>query len=109
MADRCWKRLVALSILVSIVADCTRSTPPPPISASRLASTPIYWPTKGWRMSLPEQQGMDSEQLAKMVDYIRRNNINIHSILVIRNGYIVTEVYFDPFQPAINHEIYSAT
>jgi hypothetical protein len=34
--------------------------------------TPDYWPTKGWRSSTPERQGLDSEKLAEALDFARR-------------------------------------
>jgi CubicO group peptidase (beta-lactamase class C family) len=84
-----------------------------PLSSPTLVSTPPlsspYWPTEGWRSSTPEQQGLDSEVLAEMIEYIRDEALPIHSVLVIRNGYIVTEAYFYPFQPDFKHRIYSCT
>jgi len=32
-----------------------------------------YWPTKGWQTSAPEEQGVDSELLAKARDFIIEN------------------------------------
>ena len=45
-----------------------------------------YWPTHGWRSSSPEAQGMDSEALAQAFEYVRQNQIPIHSLLIVRNG-----------------------
>ena len=83
------------------------STPTPLPISTPAPST--YWPTAGWKTSLPEQQGMDSEQLAKMFDEIKQKNANIHSILIVRHGYIVAEAYFHPFQAEIPHEMFSVT
>ncbi|HII80645.1 MAG TPA: beta-lactamase family protein, partial [Methanosarcina sp.] len=68
-----------------------------------------YWPTGGWRTSTPEQQGMDSEKLAELLDYVQENDINIHSLLVIRNGYVVTDAYFYPFSNGSVHDVASVT
>ena len=38
---------------------------------------------------------MDSQKLAEMVATIKERNMNVHSLLVIRNGYLVSETYFD--------------
>ena len=35
---------------------------------SQDAKEPI-WPTKQWQTSLPEEQGMDSKELAELVDF----------------------------------------
>lgn len=73
------------------------------------ASKPDYWPTQAWRTSTPEEQGMDSEQLVKMIDYIRSNDLNVHSITIVRHGYIVLDAYFWPFTPLTKHDIASCT
>ena len=44
--------------------------------------TSPFWPTYGWRTSTPEKQGMDSEQLVKIFDFVEENKVNIHSLLV---------------------------
>jgi len=108
------KPLLALAILalVSCIASPATTPMPSPSSTPSLSSTPApapYWPTEGWKTSSPEQQGMDSEQLAKMFDAIQQSNANIHSLLVIRHGYIVAEAYFHPYQTEIPHEQMSVT
>ena len=70
---------------------------------------PTYWPTEGWRTSTPEQQGVDSERLAKAFDFIKEQDLNIHSLLVIRNGYIVADAYFHPFARGSRHDVASVT
>jgi len=50
-----------------------------------------YWPTKNWRASSPEKQGMDSETLAGVFDLVENFKIKINSLLVVRNGYVVLE------------------
>ena len=67
------------------------ATPPPTPTA--------YWPADGWRASTPEQQGMDSEKLVKMLQFVVDRRYDLHSLLVIRNGYAVMETYFPPFEP----------
>jgi CubicO group peptidase (beta-lactamase class C family) len=68
-----------------------------------------YWPTEDWRTSTPEEQGMDSQVLTQMQDAIRQNHLMLHSLLVIRNGYLVSETYYQSYQPNMWHEIYSCT
>jgi CubicO group peptidase (beta-lactamase class C family) len=52
---------------------------------------------------------MDPELLAQMLQAIEDRELNIHSVLVIRNGYIVTEAYFPPYQQDSKHELWSVT
>jgi CubicO group peptidase (beta-lactamase class C family) len=54
---------------------------------------PDYWPTKGWRTASPESQGMDSNLLENMLNMILKKDLNIDSLLVVRNGYIVLDAY----------------
>jgi CubicO group peptidase (beta-lactamase class C family) len=69
-----------------------------------------YFPTDNWRTSLPEQQGMDSAALANMVNSIAESGTSdIHSMLVIRNGYVVTDAYFYPFASGEPHDLASVT
>ena len=58
---------------------------------------PSYWPTKAWKTGSPESQGVDSEILGKMLDMIWEKEIGIHSVLVIRNCYMVLEAYSYPY------------
>lgn len=78
-----------------------------PIRAQESSS---YWPTKAWRTSSPEQQGMDSELLTNAVHFLlEQDQYDIHSLLVIRSGYIVTDVSFYPFQAGELHDLASVT
>jgi CubicO group peptidase (beta-lactamase class C family) len=52
---------------------------------------------------------MDSELLAKMFEHIDRNRINLHSVLIVRNGYVVTEAYFHPYTADTAHQVASIT
>ena len=42
---------------------------------------------------------MDSEKLVKMLQFVVDRRYDLHSLLVIRNGYAVMETYFPPFEP----------
>jgi CubicO group peptidase (beta-lactamase class C family) len=68
-----------------------------------------YWPTQGWKTSTPERQGMDSEPLVRLLEFVQETRLNLHSLLVIRHGYLVMEAYFYPFQPDLKHGLESCT
>lgn len=61
------------------------------LSFTETKSTKEYWPTAGWRTSTPEAQGMFSGTLAKMLEMF--SSQGVHSVAVIRNGYLVAEAY----------------
>ncbi|MFN2169238.1 MAG: serine hydrolase domain-containing protein, partial [Anaerolineae bacterium] len=57
----------------------------------------------------PEEQGMDSARLAQMVDFLQVGDRNLHSVLVLRNGWVVAEAYSHPYTAATPHSLYSCT
>ena len=114
---------ILILILVSLLVGCgtpqTSSTPVPPTAVPTPTPSepeywptqrePDYWPTTGWRTTTPEEQGMDSVKLAKMVEFILEQNYDIHSVTVIRNGYLVADVTIHPFESNSRHHLASAT
>src|SRR5688500_15773073 len=91
--------LVLLWLLALLVAGCAQAPPAPaPASAPNpLSAGESYWPTAGWRTSSPQTQGMDPQKLAQLLQAVRQEALNLHSLLIIRNGYIVSETYFPPY------------
>jgi CubicO group peptidase (beta-lactamase class C family) len=67
------------------------------------------YPTDGWQTSSPEKQGMQSQMLADMIEHIKTNSYSVDSVSIIRNGYLVFDVYFYPFSKGLRHNIYSCT
>jgi CubicO group peptidase (beta-lactamase class C family) len=68
-----------------------------------------YWPTKGWRISTPNTEGMDEAQLLKAIPYIIQNNLDIRSLLVVKNGYLVFENYYAQGMPDKYTTVHSVT
>ena len=52
-----------------------------------------YFPTEGWKLSTPEQEGMDSNLLADATRYIENYFKNYFGFIVIRNGYLIFEAH----------------
>ncbi|MGE5463108.1 MAG: serine hydrolase domain-containing protein, partial [Syntrophothermus sp.] len=98
------KVVCILLILVISVAGCKA-----PKSVSVSVPEPQYWPTKEWQSSSPEAQGMNSALLAQMLEKVTKDQTNIHSVLIIRNGYLVTEAYFHPYTRDTKTQIQSIT
>lgn len=44
-----------------------------------------------------------------MFDYVEQENLDMHGLLIVRHGYIVTEAYFYPYRQRDRHNIYSCT
>ena len=72
-------------------------------------AAPDYWPTDGWTEAIPEQQGIDSVQLANGIRSIRDQHIAIDSLMIVRNGYVVLDAYFSPYDGSFPHDLASVT
>jgi len=120
------RSILTLALLATFLSACRPAaeptatpipepTPVPPTAVptptdAPTAIQPDYWPTDGWRASTPEEQGMDSEQLAELMDYLQsQNSFDIHSLMIIRNGDVVADAYFYPFAQGAVHNIASDT
>ncbi|MHA2428177.1 MAG: serine hydrolase domain-containing protein, partial [Candidatus Hermodarchaeia archaeon] len=79
-------------LLLSLIIIPTNSMGNPP------TKVPDYWPTDNWQTTSPEAQSMESTYLAALDDYIDEAYLGnpIKSTLVIKNGYLVHETYYDP-------------
>ncbi len=97
------RSIIFLSILLA--AGCQAPVPDVTAPHPQLAD----WPTQAWQTSSPEQQGMDSGKLADMFAAIQAQQVRLHSLLIVRNGYLVTEAYFDPYTPEVRHTVESNT
>jgi CubicO group peptidase (beta-lactamase class C family) len=68
-----------------------------------------YWPANEWRKSTPEMQGMDSKAISKTVALAIKKELKIHSLQIIRNGYLVTDIFFYPYDGSTLHDMASTT
>ncbi len=94
-----------LLILFSIIPYHT------PLRTESKQIEPDYWPTNGWRISTPEEQGMSSEKLQELQDYLDYIGwgFAVRSVLIIRNGYLVHEYYISPEYNETGRNIFSCT
>lgn len=105
-------RLLLLTFTVLLLLGCQAQPPqatPKSPPATAPAIEPDYWPTNGWKSSTPEEQGVDSGRLAAMFEAVDQKKLNLHSVLVIRNGYLIAEAYFAPYTPETKHQLASVT
>jgi CubicO group peptidase (beta-lactamase class C family) len=55
-----------------------------------------YWPAASWRTAEPEQVGLDGARLRTLVQRLESNAIpQLHSLVVVRHGYVAIEEYFN--------------
>lgn len=108
---------VSTTPTATIISTLTPTSTPMPTSTSTPTATPTPTPTSTptpipfWdlRLSTPEEQGIDSETLVRMFDYIAEQEPKAHSVLIVRNGYMVLEAYFHPYHPNRAHRLTSCT
>ena len=82
----------------------------PQLYKPKQVSPKTYWPTQGWQTSTPEEQGLDSVKLAEMLQAIQKQNTQIDSLLVIRNGSVLLDAYFyNPYDGTFPHDLASVT
>jgi CubicO group peptidase (beta-lactamase class C family) len=110
--------VIILSLLVVLVLGLLALIYIPSPTFEPVAYEPIkpdYWPTEGFRTSTPEEQGMDSAKLVEMVEVYQEDHAedptnSIDSITIVRNGYVVADIYFNPLYPKdAPHIIHSST
>lgn len=98
------KLYVFLISIVFILSGCLGEAKP-----VKTKQSSAIWPTAGWQTSRPEQQGMDLEMLEKMRVEIENKNIRLHSLLIVRNGAIIWEEYYEGNTANTKHAMYSVT
>ena len=78
----------------------------------------LLWPYLGvpssgqgsdWVTSSPEEQGMDAGKLEAVMAYIDEHEMAVDSIVVVRHGHIVFEMYGPGYSPNKRHKIHSVT
>ncbi|MHA2400553.1 MAG: serine hydrolase domain-containing protein [Promethearchaeota archaeon] len=64
-------------------------------SISNLSTQDVFWPpnSSDWTEVAPESQGLDSDKISKMFENIEILSYDIHSVIIVRNGYLLTEEY----------------
>ena len=73
------------------------------------ASAPITTPFGDWSYSTPEQQGMDSEKLQRMMRSLNQHHYCVDSVIVARNGRIVFEESLSGFSVTSTHSMWSVS
>ncbi|UCC51024.1 MAG: serine hydrolase [Anaerolineaceae bacterium] len=79
----------------------------PRLLQSEQVSTQTYWPTLDWQTSTPEEQGFDSGKLAEGLQDMQE--MHVDSLLIVRNGHVVMDAYFHPYDSTIPHKLASVT
>ena len=103
------KRTIIIGILVAVILIVLASLFIPRLLKPEPAPPQTYWPAQDWRTVTPEEQGFDSGKLAELLQAVRDQNIGLDSLLIIRNGYLVLDATFYPYDNAFPHDLASVT
>ncbi len=57
----------------------------------------------------PEEMGISSACILKFIERMKEKKVNLHSFLIAKNGKIVTEAYYKPFDKDFKHRLYSCS
>jgi CubicO group peptidase (beta-lactamase class C family) len=80
-----------------------------PVAAERVAADD-YFPSREWRRASAKSQGLRGKVLRRLADRIRRGEHGrVDSLLVVRNGYLVLEEYFNGWDAEGLHTLQSDT
>jgi CubicO group peptidase (beta-lactamase class C family) len=104
------KKIWFLIILLFFGISCSLFRQPLPSQVAPAEPIePDDWPTLSWEVHTPEEEGMDSKRLLKFFDIAQEQEINLNSVVVVRDGYIVMEAYYYPFKKDVKHHLNSCT
>jgi CubicO group peptidase (beta-lactamase class C family) len=102
-----------LFLLALLLVACRPTVPSQPsatpVEAVAPAAPASYWPAQEWRTAAPEEQGLDSNKMAAALFAMREQEIDIHSLLILRNGSVLVDAYFYPYDGTTVHEVASVT
>ncbi|MHA2181779.1 MAG: serine hydrolase domain-containing protein [Promethearchaeota archaeon] len=87
--------ITSFSLASLLIRGINESFDNTPFSDSNLSTQDIMWPgnSSEWTEVAPETQGLDSDKISEMFELIEDRSYNIHSVIIVRNGYLLTEEY----------------
>jgi len=59
------------------------------------------------RRSTPEEQGIPSEAINRFLDEVEGRSLELHSLMLLRNGLAVAEGWWAPYRPSDRHLLFS--
>ncbi|MFO7656423.1 MAG: serine hydrolase [Bacteroidales bacterium] len=79
------------------------------ISIPLLSQKRDYWPHDGWKTKLPEEVGMDTLKLINMKSTIQSSMKYVDAFLIVKDGYLVFENYYNGYNDSTFHHLWSST
>ncbi|MBN1440343.1 MAG: serine hydrolase [Anaerolineales bacterium] len=72
-------------------------------------TTPVEYPNGEWPSTDPGLQGIDPGAIEDMRQKIGRESLPVHAFLLIRNGFLVSEIYFPGYSRGLKHPVDGCT
>lgn len=61
------------------------------------------------RADYPEQVGVSSREVAELIRDFKESGVEVHSIMILRQGKVAFETWADPYSPDMPHAMYSVS
>lgn len=62
-----------------------------------------------FKRSTPESVGISSKAVLKLIDHLEEDYSEIHSLMIMRHDQITAEGWWQPYSPAVRHQMMSAS
>jgi CubicO group peptidase (beta-lactamase class C family) len=92
---------------IGLLAACSSESAGP---AVQLDDGTSYWPAATWRTARAADAGIDAVRLENLLKRIRsKQYADVHGLVIVKNGYVVAEEYFNGSSAQQVHEMQSVT
>ncbi len=98
-----------IAVCVLLLTACTGAQPTPTAAPASPPPARDYWPTDGWRSDAPANRGLDETALAGLRSQIEQELPFLDSLLIVKDGYLVYEEYFNGYDADRLHQLASVT
>jgi CubicO group peptidase (beta-lactamase class C family) len=103
-------RRASLALVCLLLAACSGAADAPGTTVPTAAPVERdYWPTAGWRTADPKAHGIDPAALAKIDQEATGIYTQIRSVLIVKDGYLVHERYWQGVDAATGQDVRSVT
>ncbi|HEU5140081.1 MAG TPA: serine hydrolase [Bacillales bacterium] len=62
-----------------------------------------------FQLSTPEEQGVSAKTISHFLKNVHAEGIELHSLMVVRKGYVISEGWWDPYRRDLPHMLFSLT
>jgi CubicO group peptidase (beta-lactamase class C family) len=90
------------AVFLLVAPGCTQAPAPAP----RVSE---HWPTARWETASPESEGIDSSVLLELLAFAARDELGVHTILIVRHGRLIFDAVFYPYDGETPHDVASVT